>query len=104
MNKSEVKEKIISFLEKYEKIEAVYESLKENVGIDPESKLFEALYIMVNPVISYLEKELGDKHQTIDWFVWENDVGKKGLEAKAKSWKKLRPIKTVDDLVDLIMD
>ena len=97
-------DKINFFLVKLNKIDAVYDSLNDGIGMCPESKLSEALYVMVDPMIDYLEKEIGDAHGSVNWFVWENDKGKKEMEAKSQNWKKMRPIKTVEDLVDLITD
>jgi hypothetical protein len=37
------------------------------------------------------------------WFVFDNDCGRKGMDAKAGAWPVARPIRTAADLTDLIL-
>ena len=45
-------------------------------------------------------QKIGDDSNWLDWFIFENDCGEKAMEAGYD--KNLKPIKTIDDLIELI--
>ena len=95
-----MKHKINKLLTVKSEIDSVYGKLKEVTGLSPESRLAEALYLPFNMYLKCLSELIGDKGESLEWFVWENDCGESGLSAGCD--KDLKPIKTVDDLIDLI--
>lgn len=56
----------------------------------------------IDAYINLLEKSFNDNFQWISWFVFENDFGRKGMEAKGSSDKKLTKIKTVKQLYKIM--
>lgn len=49
-----------------------------------------------------ISREIGDRDNWLTWFVYENDCGRKKMEAKAAAWPALRPITTPRALALLI--
>lgn len=56
----------------------------------------------IDAYINLLEKSFDDNFQWISWFIFENDFGRKGMEAKGSSDKKLTKIKTVRQLYNIM--
>ncbi len=52
--------------------------------------------------LAAIAREIGDRAGWLDWFVKENDCGRRGHEARAAAWSELRPIRTARDLALLI--
>lgn len=52
--------------------------------------------------IELTEQKIGDDFSWLNWFIYDNDCGKKAFEAKASSWKVRRKIRTAKDLARLI--
>jgi hypothetical protein len=102
MKYKEKKKIIDQFLNKFQQIENVYDELSKTMGLNPESPLFKALYIFVDPMIEYVSKDIGDKDDWLSWYIWENHCGKKGLEASIGKDKKMKEITNVDELLSLI--
>lgn len=54
---------------------------------------------------AYLEKvaaEIGDRDGWLHWFIYENDCGRKKMQARAAAWSDLRPIATPRALACLL--
>lgn len=63
--------------------------------------------MFLDDYISLLSESVGDKNTWIEWFVFENEFGKKAMEAGYRNEgdkKKLKKIKTVEDLWKLIQE
>jgi len=65
----------------------------------PAHACFYDLFIAYSRLVS---EKVGDDSDWLGWFIFDNDCGKKALEAKAGSWKKARKIRTVKDLEAII--
>lgn len=65
----------------------------ESMGLRPPWRLFDAY-------LKQVEKVVGDDAGWVEWFVWENGCGAKALEAGRHG--RMKPVRTVDDLVKLI--
>ena len=46
-------------------------------------------------------KQIGECQQGIEWFVWDNDCGKNGMEV-GEEGGEMKPIKTASDYIDFI--
>lgn len=90
------------WLEAFQKIQATYDALNKQFGLAPESPVGTVLFAGHTLATKYLSAILRDEHEMLHWFLWENDCGKKGMAAKAGSWEKERPIKTLANLLDFI--
>jgi len=57
-----------------------------------------------NDYIKMVANEIGESQEGIEWFVWENDCGKKGLHAWAGDRKPNNvDIRTAEDYVAFLM-
>ena len=70
------------------------------VGFEPEAPIIEAAWKVFDALTARLEAELGDEHETLDWFAHENKMGSKGMSAGPSG--KMRFIKTLNDLAWLL--
>jgi len=102
MKDEEKKVLIEDLIKKINKIEKASDNLSKSVGSNPESEIFKALYLFVDPMIDYVKKDIGDVDDWLNWYIWENDCGKSKLKASASKSQKLKPIEDVDDLLELI--
>ena len=91
------------WLASFKQIDAAYQKLRDAFGATPESEVVKALYETHGEYTKLVSEKVGDKDGWLEWFLWENDAGAKGLEAKAPGWKKARKIKTVKDLEAIIV-
>ena len=99
--KIEHKNKLVEFLDKSKKISEYYEILSDTIGMEPEGKLGDNLYLLHEYTVSVLEELIaGEDYGWIEWYIWENDYGEKEMEAGPK--EDLRKIKNVDDLIWLM--
>ena len=91
------------WLASFKQIEAAYQKLRDAFGATPESEIVKAMYDTHHEYTKLVAEKVGDKDGWLEWFLWENNAGAKGLEAKAPCWKKARKIKTVKDLEAIIV-
>lgn len=85
------------FLEEQEKLGAVLEIISPtSTGVVEFGGYF------IDAYINILEKSFGDNFNWVSWFVFENDFGRKGMEAKGSADKKLTKIKTVKQLYKIM--
>ena len=56
----------------------------------------------IDQYIQTLSDVLDCENDEVEWYVFENDFGKKRLSAKAASWKSSRVIDTPEKLMKLI--
>ena len=98
---------------RHEKMQALYnwsmavdaankliEPVRSALMLPPESPVNEALDGLIQALTEATAKLVGDKDGWLDWYANENDFGRKGLEAGGAL--NTKPIKTLDDLLDLI--
>lgn len=93
--------KLISDLVKhYQELNKTFDQLNSLFGANPESKVFNAIWGALDSCIDTVELAVGDTFKSVNWYIFENDCGKRGLECKFN--KKDYKIKTVSDLVKFI--
>ncbi len=90
------------WLEDYKSIQSVIDAIEALFGKDCEGRVQVKLMEMFECYSWLVSEKVGDNDEWLCWFIWENDGGKKALEAKAQSWKKPRKIRTVKDLEAII--
>jgi hypothetical protein len=99
MNREAIIQKL---LDHYAEITAAYEAGKVFSGGNPESPWARAMFSVFEAYTDSVSQIVGDDDEWLSWFIWDNDCGKRGLKAKAASWKRERPIKTAQDLVEIV--
>ena len=77
-----------------------YDELARVVGRDPESALWGVMYKAQSALVAQTSKLIGDEGEWLSWFIWENECGRKGLQAGYD--KKMTRIKTAAQLARLI--
>ena len=109
----------MSKLTSLEKIELINQLIKHKREIDIFHKKFDELFgvqngfagssdghykvfdRLFNDYIGMVAKQIGECQQGIEWFVWDNDCGKNGMEV-GEEGGEMKPIKTASDYIDFI--
>ena len=80
---------------------AQMDALKLALDPNPGCPLYTAVFELIDVAILAASSAIGDSAgEWLDWFVHDNDCGRKAHEAGYDN--RLRPIRTVEDLLDLI--
>lgn len=82
--------------------EIVYKNLRQMFGASPECEVNDIMGKIFLQYTNLVAEKVGDKDNWLDWFLYDNDAGRNGFEAKASSWKEMRKIQTIENLLDLI--
>jgi hypothetical protein len=85
----------------YENCNYIDNQVRGIFGDTTNGKWFNLLYKNFDAYTSLLSKYIGDESNFLSWFIYENDCGKKGLSASI-NLKKMKPIRNIHDLADLL--
>lgn len=102
VDKNEAKELINDVICYYKKIDKNYDKLNDFFGISPDVGFFNDVFEMEEEYISVVQKLIGDDSESIMWYIFDNNCGKKGKEASVNGKKK--KIKNINDLIWLIYE
>ena len=84
-----------------DEVYARMDDLNGVISPDPGCKLYGAIFELLGVAIDSTAAAIGDDmHKWLDWFIHENDCGRKGYEAGYEG--RIKPIRTIEDLLDLI--
>ena len=103
------KEQMITELKKWQKsiskIDNLFESFNEAVGVSPDGPMFDALYTTIDKYTDALERSLVGNNNPgwLSWYAWENGMGAKEFEANPGTWSEDKKIKNLSDLADLLI-
>lgn len=86
----------------YKQIEKTYDDARKMLGLAPESPIATAMYDTFQAYTEVVAAQVGDSVESLNWFIWDNEAGKKGLAAGVTGKVKMRPIRTVKDLLRII--
>ena len=100
MNEAQIISALEPWAAQYKSIRAAYEPLEDALNLGPENPIFEALYSTFDAYSEVLEQLVGDTGGWLDWYVHENELGGKGMEAGPVD--DMRPIRTLADLAWVI--
>jgi hypothetical protein len=100
MNREETKALIESLVESHKAGENARLQAAKAIGCRPENPLFDAMSQMETIAIKAVSKLIGDDGEWLDWFIWENDCGSRGMKCSAGYGPNLMEIHSVDDLLD----
>lgn len=76
---------------------------KECMGSYPaEVSIFELLWKVHGMMVQVVAETVGDEFGWLDWFIWENDCGRSGIEVRDAMGMR-RPMRTVEELWELIL-
>jgi hypothetical protein len=82
------------------KIDARVNEWTKMLGLDIDSPLIQTLFEFETEYTSVCSQIVGDKSEWLNWYAFENDYGKKELEAGIPG--EMKRIVTLDDLLTLI--
>ena len=85
-------------------LQAKFRDVNGLFGNHAEAPLEDAVFKMFDSYTEALSKLVGDDNGWLAWFMWENEGGALGMKAKPGTGKRERSIRTVSDLVRLLMD
>ena len=82
MSREEKLARLNRWVEDHNRMEAQMEALASVVGPMVESPLFEAVWAMFDSYTDAVSANIGDGQKWLDWYLWENDMGKKWLKVR----------------------
>jgi hypothetical protein len=101
ISKEDKKKRIENLIDSYKKLESSFEDIFKIFGSGViESELWESVYKSFDMYSNLVSEITGDKDEWITWYIYDNSCGEKGYTAGYHS--NVKPIKNIDDLVDLI--
>jgi hypothetical protein len=86
----------------YNKNNEIWNKLDDIFHLYPDSPIGRAIWDTFGLYTKSLSRILGDNGEWLDWYCWENDMGKNTYEAKASKWKESQIISSIEILCDLI--
>ena len=86
------------------RLQAITNILNRAFNSTSESQVVSAMYDTHTEYTRLLSEKIGDVHGWLYWYLWDNDGGAREMKAKASKWKRRRPIRTLEDLEQLIND
>lgn len=102
MDRTERKKIIVELIQHRIDFNYLFDDLNNILGIDIEGRLAGKMFSLFKFTLEQTALAIGDKQDWLEWFVYENDCGAKKMEAGYDD--NLKPICTVDDLIDLIKE
>ena len=88
-------------IDAHDAIHAQMDALKLALDPNPGCPLYTAVFELIDVAILAAASAIGDSAgEWLDWFVHDNDCGRKAYEAGYND--NIKPIRTVEDLLDLI--
>lgn len=100
MDRLEKKEVIARVIGNYVGLQESFNTLNKAIGDTTGGPFFDRMWRMFDEYMASAETLIGDKEKWLGWFVYDNSCG--ASELKAGLGRRLKKIKTVDDLLDLI--
>ena len=100
MNRDETKALIERLVECHLAGESARLQAAKAIGCRPENPLFDAMFKMEQLAMESVAKLIGDGGQWLEWFIWENDCGKRGMQCSVGTTSEMKAIHTIDDLLD----
>lgn len=83
-------------------VDHAFDSAERVMCCTIDSPMWTAVFNLQTALIKQTAKLIGDEGCWLEWFIFENDYGRKGFEAGLKSWKRLRRTHTAKQLVRII--
>jgi len=95
----------------YNDINIVMNNFQQAIGCICESDIYNACWktfdSYTDTLANVLNNDINNQSQTLDWLNWyayDNDMGKNGMEAKASTWNKMKKISNLKMLLKVISE
>ena len=102
MTRIEAEELISELLKSYEDITTQFDVMAKFTGCDCESQLWHPIWKMNDLLIQTVAELIGDESETLNWFIWDNECGKRKLKHSLPNSKRMRIVKDVKSLLDVL--
>jgi hypothetical protein len=102
VNHQQKLERIRELFAAHDDVLAQLDALHPALNPDPGCELYSAIFGLLDVAINATAAALGDNSNWLEWMVNENECGRRGHEAGYSN--ALKPIRTAEDLLDLIED
>lgn len=83
----------------YRRLDAACDSAMKAGAMDPSGPLHDAIWRSFSGILDRI-----DVDDWISWYIYENECGKKAMQAKGCGKRGIMPIKTCRDLARLIVE
>jgi len=91
------------WFEDYQQLEILTETLKPLTGGSPENKYHFTVWRAFDHYTAAVSMIIGDNAEWLSWYLFDTPkAGKNVTFAKAASWEKPRPLRTLRQLLTLI--
>jgi len=105
MTKAEILALLKQWQAQYEANKAAYDKLEQAVCPRPENPICDAIFNTFDAYTYMLERVMGVEEFTwLTWYCYDNDMGAKGHEASPGNGHPRRPVRSLDDLAQLILE
>ena len=102
MKRKEIKEKIKIVLDFHQEMNEKWEILEKVFGVDTSTGLGELYWRIFDKYTDAIQREIGDEHQWLSWWLWDDKQGANKLAVKPGVGMKHVTVDNLDDLVKLI--
>lgn len=104
MKKTEIVKALRPWKESYAALQKCTDSAQALFGgAVAEGSLIDGYCKAFSGWTSSLSTVVGDTDRWLEWFAWENDMGAKRFEVHVPGWSKPRPVRSLEDLADVIL-
>jgi len=79
-----------------------YSELRRIFGSEPENSITDLTCDLLEEYTKLVSEKLGDECGWLEWFAFENDLGKKGFLVTYSDGKNSIRVKTIKDLLKVI--
>lgn len=84
-------------------LKEAWDTLNSVAGLSPESMLSHAVWTVHAEYTRTVAREIGDTAEWMDWWHYECDLGKAPRDATRQVGGAMRPVTTIDELLDVIL-
>ncbi len=102
MNKKQKLKLLREWKNLYVLAEKQYVGLKDVCGSGVENPITTLTYDILGKYTKLVSEKVGDEQEWLDWFVWENDLGKKCLQVSLYDGILSIKVKSIEDLLFVI--
>lgn len=99
MNRTEATQTLTDLISTIEAIETSRTSLDALIGVG-DGSLWNAVYRLIDISIDSFEKSINDQNETVYWFIYENNCGKRELQHSLRNGEMTK-VTSISDLLDI---
>lgn len=93
-------ERVEELIKRHKELSHEFDKLQAVMGNVWDAPFAHVTWTFIESYIATVAEMIGDNVGWLSWFIYDNECGKKGLEARFD--RKLRPVRTVKQLMKII--